>query len=136
MQAVVGAEVAAKAGLKVGDRFAGSHGLVAGGEVHADSLYEVVGILQPSATVLDRLVLTSLESVWDIHSHHEEYDEEHHHDEHEHHKHHKRHHEEHADKEITAVLISYKNNAAALNFPRYINKKTNFMAASPAFERH
>lgn len=127
MQAVVGADVAKKTGLKLGDKFAGNHGLVAGGEVHSDSLYEVVGILQPSATVVDRLLLTSLDSVWDIHSHHKHKEHEHHHEE-------VHHEDKHAKKEITAVLINYKNKAAALNFPRYINTKTNFMAASPALE--
>lgn len=118
MEAVIGYEVAKNANLRLGDHFASGHGLVQGGTIHADETYEIVGILKPTKTVLDRLILTSLESVWDIH-HHE--NEDHDHDTHE-------------DKEITALLIEYKNKIAAITFPRYINKSTNMQAASPSFE--
>ena len=70
MEAVLGAEVAETSGLKPGDSFAGSHGLTMGGEVHAQFPYKVVGILEPTDSVLDRLVLTGMESVWYIHEHH------------------------------------------------------------------
>jgi len=58
MQVVLGATVARKLGLQLGQTFVGSHGLGAGGHAHGDSKYTVVGILQPSASVLDRLILT------------------------------------------------------------------------------
>jgi putative ABC transport system permease protein len=67
MEATVGAAAAREAGLRIGTRFAGAHGLVGGGHVHDHQSYEVVGILAPTGTVLDRLILTSLESVWDLH---------------------------------------------------------------------
>jgi putative ABC transport system permease protein len=66
-EATLGATVAAATGLKVGDRFVGSHGLVAGGAPHAEHPYTVVGVLAPTASVLDRLVLTPVESVWAVH---------------------------------------------------------------------
>ena len=50
MQAVIGATVAARTGLGVGGRFAGSHGLAEGGPVHSDSVYTVVGVLRPTGT--------------------------------------------------------------------------------------
>lgn len=132
MEAVIGFEVAKKSNIKIGDKFFGSHGLVAGGDEHKDSAYEVVGILAQNNSVIDRLVITSLESVWDIHSHHDEDDEDH--ASHNGHKDHHDHESKTVKNEITALLISYKNYAAAMNFPRYINQNTNLQAASPAFE--
>lgn len=67
MEAVVGSAVAEEAGLEVGSRFAGAHGFAAGGFSHAARPYRVVGILEPTGTIVDRLILTSLESVWALH---------------------------------------------------------------------
>ena len=71
LMAVLGSTVAARTGLRVGDRFAGSHGLADGGAEHADSAYTVAGVLKPTATVLDRLVVVATESVWQVHAGHE-----------------------------------------------------------------
>ncbi|MEM7078474.1 MAG: ABC transporter permease [Pseudomonadota bacterium] len=84
MEAVVGAAAAEATGLAVGSTFAGAHGLGEGGHEHDTSRYRVVGVLAPTGSVLDRLVVTSLESVWDLHdedTHHEEHADEHDHDE-------------------------------------------------------
>ncbi|MDB2415054.1 ABC transporter permease [Rickettsiales bacterium] len=147
MEALIGYNVAKASNLKVGDSFIGSHGLAQGGDEHEHMPYKVVGILNKSGTIADRLLLTSLESVWEIHGHnhhedhdegeghgdHHEHEDEHHDDEHEHNGHKEEtHHEE--EKEITALLIEYKNRAAAINFPRMVNKQTNMQAASPYFE--
>ena len=67
MEAVVGAAAAESTALGVDSRFAGAHGLAATGHTHASRPYRVVGVLEPTGTVLDRLVLTSLESVWTLH---------------------------------------------------------------------
>jgi len=69
MQAVLGARVAAEAGLRTGDRFAGTHGMGAGGPAHADETYTVSGVLAPTGGVIDRLVVTSTESIWQTHEH-------------------------------------------------------------------
>ncbi|MEM6398192.1 MAG: FtsX-like permease family protein [Bacteroidota bacterium] len=70
MEATLGARIAEKTGLKVGDVFLGTHGEVKdGGEVHEDSPYTVVGILENTNTVLDQLLLTRVESVWQVHDH-------------------------------------------------------------------
>ena len=66
-EAVLGATVARELGLDVGNVFATTHGMVAGGPEHAHDNYTVVGILAPTGGVTDRLVLTSLESVWEVH---------------------------------------------------------------------
>lgn len=70
MEAVLGAEAARETGLTVSDQFVGAHGLVAGGMAHDDDPLTVVGVLAPSGTVLDRLILTGVETVWQVHEHH------------------------------------------------------------------
>ena len=85
-EVVVGSSV----NLDVGDEFMGVHGLLEDGSSHDEHKYNVVGILKPSGTVIDRLILTSLNSVLDIHGLHKvdnsfEKNHEHQHD-HEHHK--------------------------------------------------
>jgi putative ABC transport system permease protein len=67
MDAVIGSDVARATGLRVGATFAGSHGLAEGGGEHAETPYRVVGVLAPTGRVVDRLVLTPLESVWAVH---------------------------------------------------------------------
>ena len=67
-EAVLGATAARKLGLDVGDVFATTHGVVAGGPEHVHDNYTVTGVLAPTGGVTDRLVLTSLESVWEVHN--------------------------------------------------------------------
>jgi len=126
-EAVLGNEVAAHSRLRVGEQFVGSHGIVEAGEKHEHSPYTVVGVLQPSGSVLDRLVLTSVESVWEIHGqgHHDEdeADEE------------KPGEPKHLQpQEVTAVLVQYRSPMAAAVLPRQINGQSALQAASPAFE--
>jgi putative ABC transport system permease protein len=121
MEAVLGSEAARRTGLAAGDKFAGSHGLAETGPAHAAHPYEVVGILAPTGTVVDRLVLTPLESVWEVHAEREPGAKEgEHHDD--------------ADKEITSLLIKYRTPLAAAILPRQINSNTAMQAASPAYE--
>ncbi|MDJ0759454.1 MAG: ABC transporter permease [Woeseiaceae bacterium] len=89
MEAVVGSAVAEAADLEVGTQFAGAHGLGDGGHIHDYRPYRVVGVLEPTGSVVDRLILTSLDSVWDLHSgdhshDHEEHDDSHGDDAHDH----------------------------------------------------
>ncbi|MEM8917240.1 MAG: FtsX-like permease family protein [Pseudomonadota bacterium] len=70
MQAVMGANVAAETGADIGQKFIGSHGLTEDDSTdtgHDHAPFETVGILSPTGTVIDRLILTSVESVWDVH---------------------------------------------------------------------
>ena len=126
LEVVLGAEVAAATGHGVGSHFAGAHGM--GGsereKVHEQHQYKVVGVLAPSGTVVDRAVLTGVESVWAVHA--EQYDikdiarigelmpDE--------------------EKEYTALLIQYASPLAAASLPRYINQNSEMQAASPAYE--
>ncbi|MEM6512762.1 MAG: ABC transporter permease [Pseudomonadota bacterium] len=155
MEAVVGAATAEAQSLGLGARFASSHGLADGGPVHDYRPYEVVGVLAPTGTVIDRLVLTSLDSVWDLH----DVD----------HVGQSRHGglitlsnsgrpavqdaqttsantspstpsvglpEEHARdrNDITAMLLSYRSPIAAISLPRLINADPALQAAAPAIE--
>ena len=138
---VLGATVAQETGLTVGDEVVSAHGLAEGGAAHGDHPMTVAGIYAPTGTVLDRLILTSLETIWETHG-------------------------AHADvppapspspfappaagaapaqprifgpprppaREYTALLVRYASPMAAVSLPRTINSQTNLQAASPAFE--
>lgn len=67
LEIVVGSEVAIEAGLAVGATFSGVHGLEVDGHSHDGDQYRVVGVLATTGTVLDRLLVTSMESVWLLH---------------------------------------------------------------------
>jgi putative ABC transport system permease protein len=116
LQAVLGADVAADTGLRVGQTFSGTHGLGQQGEDHGDTPYTVVGQLARCGCVLDRLVLTDLASVWAVHDH-DEPD---------------------AEREVTLLLVSYKTPLAAMTLPRWVNAQTinsgSLQAAAPALE--
>ncbi|MEO0900990.1 MAG: FtsX-like permease family protein, partial [Bacteroidota bacterium] len=158
-EVVVGSGVASKLNLALGDTFTGSHGLIEGGEGHDDKPYEVVGILKPTGSVVDQLLISNLESVWEAHDHgdeeHTETEEEHHdedghkHDEHEHnhegHEHEDHHHDHDDDKEhkheennedleITSLLVKFKSPLGMVQLPRFINENTGVQAALPGFE--
>ena len=125
LETVIGPRVAAVTGLKIGDTFAGSHGLDKDGDVHADTKYKVVGILSPTNTVADQLILTPLSSVWAIHEHHEAHHEagEAHEDEG----------PEEAPREITSMLIKFRN-PMGMMLARGINSNSKLQAALPNIE--
>jgi putative ABC transport system permease protein len=121
MQVVVGATVARKLGLGIGNTFTGSHGLGAGGHAHGDSTYQVTGILAPSGSVLDRLILTDTASVWKVHEDYTAVDDSD-----------RKVMEE--EREVTMALVRYKTPLAAMSFPRFVNTTTEMQAAAPALE--
>lgn len=152
----IGAKVANDLGLKLGDTFKSSHGIVTDEGVdmeHEDAeSFKVVGILKPTGTVLDQLILTTPQSFWLVHDHDGEAStttDEHDHEGHDHstHDHGGHHHaegtsgkpkpllEENEEKEITSVLVKFKgHNFQALNMQRSINENTDLQAATPAIE--
>ena len=70
-EVTIGATVASKTNLKIGDQFHSSHGFTDDGintHDHGDG-FKVVGILNKSNTVLDQLILTNTQSVWAVHDH-------------------------------------------------------------------
>ena len=157
LEVVLGSTVAQIHRLKIGDTFYGTHGLIEGGHVHDEYAYEVVGIFNPSHTILDQLILTNTQSVWQVHNHevieqvheHQECDHEHHNDEHSHEHHncdHKHHIEESTisglepntivpeDAMVTSLLVKFKSPIGLIQLPRKINETTNLQAAVPALE--
>ncbi|WP_339716591.1 ABC transporter permease [Cyclobacterium amurskyense] len=127
-EVVLGSRVAKEKGLKVGDTFVGSHGIASASHEHDEQAYLVVGVLAPSYNVIDQLILTSIESIW--YSHDEDFG--------------KKKLEQEVEKtgfpktdqarELTTVLISYRNPIAAVQLPRLINSRSSLQAASPSFE--
>ncbi len=73
MEVTIGATVADKLGLKLGDDFYSSHGLIIDDNlVHDDApAFKVAGIFQPTGSVLDQLILTNTQSIWKVHDSHE-----------------------------------------------------------------
>ncbi len=120
LQAVLGAGVVRETGLAVGARFFGTHGLAAGGAVHEEAEYRVVGVLAPTGTVLDRLILTDLASVWFVHEGEASDPQERTVLE--------------AEREVTALLVRYATPLAAALLPRQVNAEPALMAAVPANE--
>ncbi len=136
LDVTIGASVAEISGLKIGDHFASAHGLTDGGHAHNEHQYVVKGIFKRTNSVLDNLILTNVESIWEMHEEGEEHDE---------------HHQTHdstfipssliptiargdSTKEITSMILQYRSPMAAIQLPRLVNSQSSLQAASPAFE--
>src|SRR5688572_3125638 len=136
LEVTIGSNVAALARLQLNDEFNSAHGLTQEGHAHNEHKYVVKGIMQKTNTVLDNLILTNIESIWEMHETSTEL-------------------AGHADlrdtsalfstlvpsveagdstKEITALLVKYRSPMAAIQLPRIVNSQTSLQAASPAFE--
>jgi putative ABC transport system permease protein len=159
-EATIGASVALKSGLNVGDSFYSSHGISGAGHSHEEEAFQVVGILAQTGTALDNLIFTNIETVWL--SHEEAFVVE----------------EDTANtaevdtpaqrpafgvrpggaspagkartlvlgnkdrdpsiplqgKEVTSLLIQYRSPMGAVQLPRFVNSQSSLQAASPAFE--
>jgi putative ABC transport system permease protein len=150
-EVVVGADVAEKLNLKLGDTFKGTHGSAAEGEVHDHGEYIVVGIASKTGKVIDNLILSNIPTVWQMH--HEEGHEEvaenpahgepgHVHDEEEHVHTAECNHDTHEtdmtidepNMEITSVLIEFKNKMGIFMWPNIIAQNTKMQAALPTYQ--
>jgi putative ABC transport system permease protein len=128
----LGATAAEFLKLKPGDKFASAHGLTTDGHDHEKNQYVVKGIMVKTNTVLDNLMLTNIESVWKVHAEDDDIlrqsvpanpspivpsiekgD---------------------SVREITSLLVRYRNPLAAIQLPRFVNNNSSMQAASPAFE--
>jgi putative ABC transport system permease protein len=108
------------------------------GHAHNEHRYVVTGILKKSNTVLDNIILTNVESVWEMHHDSTTAKDNHLQDK--------------PDgtftpsrlvpsvasgdsvKEITSMLIQYRSALGAIQLPRFVNSQSKLQAASPAFE--
>ena len=142
MEVVIGSTVAKNNNLKIGDKFFGTHGLNEGGHTHDNHYYQVVGIINPSNSVIDKLIITDIKSVWDVHNH--DLSSDHSHDDHCH-DHHDHHHDENCIENnvsiydmdefmITSMLVKFKSPIGLIQLPRKVNETTNLQAAIPIFE--
>lgn len=137
-EVVLGATAARNLDIETGNHFHGSHGLGESIDTHDDFEYVVKGIMKPTGSALDKLILTAVSSVWAVHGEHHDEEEATHHNEHDGHDDHDGHiHEEehqHSDAEITVGLLSFRNAMGNIMLPRMINEKTNMQAALPSIE--
>jgi len=135
---VVGYEIAQNLGLKIGDTFLGTHGDAEEGELHEDKPYTIVGIASKTGKILDNLILSNIESVWNMHDHEHNQEGSHVHEHGEIHDHDHDHVNENSSslegKEITAVLLKFRNKMGIVTWPRIIPQNTEMQAASPAIE--
>ncbi len=146
LEVTIGATVAKKSGLKIGDSFVSSHGFDEDPDLaHDHAKFVVTGILKGSGTVVDQLILTNTASIWEMHAHEggkeDAHDHEHNHtaaDSLDQHVHDNSNTDllAHPEEQITSILVQYKsaNNYQTLNMPRAINENTAMQAASPAYE--
>jgi putative ABC transport system permease protein len=160
-EVTVGSYAAKELGLKLGQTFKSNHGLDKEGEEEEghDQLFTVVGIYEASGTVIDRLILTPVESIWEVHDHgdheesahagivsaeehdadhaHEDHEDEHAEEGHEHaeeeHEHAEEEHEHAEDHEVTAYLLIKRLPMAPMILPQLV-KNTNMQLALPAIE--
>ena len=113
-EVTAGARVAQNLGLKVGDTFFSAHGLKDQTDIHTNKTFTVVGILEPSGSVVDQLLLTPMESIWNVHAEEGETVDP-------------------AEREITAMLLKKRNPLAVLTIPNAL-RETNMQVALPAIE--
>ena len=132
MAVTLGYAAARGLALSPGSTFASDHGLTQSGHAHDEHKFKVTAVLARTNTVLDNLILTSVESIWKVHD------------------------METADlgnvqdgvasplvpsvaagdstREITSLLIQYRSAMGAIQMPRWVNGQSRLQAASPAFE--
>ena len=124
LEAVVGADVAARLRPRIGSTFVASHGIAAiGGDAHNELPYRVVGTLARTGSVVDQLVLTDVGSYWTVHAQQKP-----------------------AEGEliaepppddgrtISALLLQYASAGAGGEVPRFVNAYKDLQAASPSYE--
>ena len=123
-EVVLGHEIARNLDMKLGDTFFGTHGDAEEGHVHEEFSYKVAGITEPTGQITDQLIYCTIPSVWAVHDHsghgdqadestRENIDD---------------------DKEITSVLIQFKNKMGLFSWGRLVAQNTKMMAAMPAIE--
>lgn len=156
LEVVIGQQVADEGKLAIGDSFTSSHGFNEDEDLAHEATFKVVGILDPTGSVIDQLILTNTSSIWNVHNHEggreadtssEENKEEAAQIEETSNTHAGHAHEHvtaqtneelllHPDESITSILIQYKSksNYQALSMPRAINENTSMQAAAPAYE--
>jgi len=112
-EATIGSKVAKAEGLRVGDTFYSAHGLEDATDVHKEFAFTVVGIFEENNSVVDQLVLTPIQSIWDVHPTPEGAPEK--------------------PKELTALLVQVNNKMGVLTMTKTL-ENTNMQVALPSIE--
>lgn len=154
-EVTIGSSIAKELGLSLGSKFKSSHGFNDDEDLeHEHGTFNVVGILKPTGSVIDQLILCNSESVWHVHDHemaenlepttdeesshnHEGHDHEgHDHEGHDHegHEHEGHDHEEHSNHNHTSDmsrnhLLEHEDQEITSILIQY-KSKTNFQALS------
>ncbi len=142
-EAWVSNDLAEKLNFKLGSTFVSSHGLTEDAHQHDNNFYTITGIFTSNSEIANKLIITNLSSVWEVHGNIEKEVETEHEHEHEH-----EHHQEHSSSEvledlglesskeleITAMLVQYASPMAMFTLPKSINNNTFLQAASPVIE--
>jgi putative ABC transport system permease protein len=135
LEVTIGSNVQRFTKLQINDEFNSAHGLTQGGHAHNEHHYVVKGVMKKTNSVVDNLILTNIESIWEMHVEGETE-------------------KVHTStdsmfipsklipsvasgdstKEITSMLIKYRSPLAAVQLPRIVNSQSSLQAASPAFE--
>lgn len=113
-EVTIGSKVAQALELTLGDTFYSAHGLTDQTDIHKDKVFTVVGILEPSQSVVDQLILTPMQSIWDVHLKEGEVGDP-------------------SAREITAMLLKKRNPLAVLTIPNTL-RESNMQVALPAIE--
>ena len=114
LEATIGYKIAESLNLKIGDTFFSSHGLKDGTDVHDNATFTVVGILKPSGTVADQLLLTNIASMWAVHGLEDQAEDE---------------------QEITSVLLKKRSVMAIIRMPQVL-KGSEIQVALTASEKN
>jgi putative ABC transport system permease protein len=117
MEVVLGSAVAQKTELNTGDSLLSQHGEGNKGTTHEAHPYRVVGILNPTNTTIDNLIVTSVQSIWQIHDEHTAQGD-----------------TTTTPRQWTAALVKFRSPMGIMMLPRSINENTNLMAAIPSLE--
>lgn len=117
-EAVIGAEVAKRTGLNIGDTFSSVHGVTetANSKAHSEK-YKVVGILKSVQGPYDSAIFVSMDSIWHQHAHHVSCDVAS--DEHDH-------------REVTAVLIRPSGYAQSIQLAAQYSKDKDVQIIYPS----
>ena len=137
LDVVAGATAARELGLSIGSTFQSSHGLIEDDDLtHREAPpFRVTGILAPTGTVADLVLLTPTESLWAVHDTHDHETEE------------ANGHAansgydvsqpltEYAGESITSVLLKFRGTSVVgLNMQRSINENTEMQAVTPSVQ--
>ncbi len=122
-EVTVGADVASRHHMVLGQQIIGAHGWGKSNDFHTQFPYKIVGILAPTGSSMDRVVYTDYHSVWIVHAH-PDADEKPEpgarpHD---------------PSQEITALLVRFSQPARRFALEREINAEEAAMAVDPASE--